>query len=387
MEKHWSSWVVEDDIAWLARRGINAVRVPLGYWVAYPTEPFVDGQLRYLDLLFDWCEVHNVAILLDFHGLKGSHNGNQNTGNCGACGSNGCGDTWVRFLEEPEMHINTKVVLFLAARYAHRPAFLGLAVATQVSLKEVNKTSLLHFYRQAYRTIRNHSKHALIVMDGSLLPIDAVLNDFREVATDLHVYFGLLPTLPASVQEVNLHTPALDQQVNLVRAKGAVAEKRLPVVVGEWSLAIGGHPHRSVEPLEHGHFFEAFAQAQLQAWEMQGVGWFFWNYKTRLGNPSWNFREVCNAGWLPGCKHGLTYGPAMWWRAPKLKSADVGQNPLGVPTWLLIVSFCISLGILAFGLTCKIPGKANGHLSPREAQAEHCRESDRRQYMRLGRKP
>jgi len=275
------------------------------------------------------------------------------------------------------MHTNTKVVFFLAARYAHRPAFLGLAVATQVSLT-VNKSSLLRFYREAYRTIRNYSKDALIVLDGSLLPMDAVLNDFREVATDLHVYFGLLPTLPASEQEVNLNAPALDQEVNLVRAKRA-AEKQLPVVVGAWSLAIGGHPHRSVEPLQHGHFFEAFAHAQLQAWEMQGVGWFFWNYKTRLGNPSWNFREVCNAGWLPVCKHGLAYGPAMWWRAPKVKSANMGQNPLGVPTWLLIVCFCISIGIIVVGLTCKIPKNGNG-ISPSEAQDE------RSQYMLLGRK-
>jgi len=31
MEKHWSTWITEKDISWLARHGINAVRVPFGY--------------------------------------------------------------------------------------------------------------------------------------------------------------------------------------------------------------------------------------------------------------------------------------------------------------------------------------------------------------------
>lgn len=32
MEGHWSSWVTENDFAELSRRGVNLVRIPVGWW-------------------------------------------------------------------------------------------------------------------------------------------------------------------------------------------------------------------------------------------------------------------------------------------------------------------------------------------------------------------
>lgn len=32
MDKHWSSWITEDDFAEMSKRGINLVRIPVGWW-------------------------------------------------------------------------------------------------------------------------------------------------------------------------------------------------------------------------------------------------------------------------------------------------------------------------------------------------------------------
>lgn len=32
MEKHWSTWITENDFAEMSRRGINLVRIPVGWW-------------------------------------------------------------------------------------------------------------------------------------------------------------------------------------------------------------------------------------------------------------------------------------------------------------------------------------------------------------------
>ncbi|XP_024639779.2 probable glucan 1,3-beta-glucosidase A [Medicago truncatula] len=41
MKDHWSSFIVEDDFKFIARNGLNAVRIPVGWWIASdPTPPW-----------------------------------------------------------------------------------------------------------------------------------------------------------------------------------------------------------------------------------------------------------------------------------------------------------------------------------------------------------
>ena len=32
LEKHWSSWITENDFKEMSSRGVNAVRIPVGWW-------------------------------------------------------------------------------------------------------------------------------------------------------------------------------------------------------------------------------------------------------------------------------------------------------------------------------------------------------------------
>lgn len=32
LERHWSTWITENDFAEMSRRGINVVRIPVGWW-------------------------------------------------------------------------------------------------------------------------------------------------------------------------------------------------------------------------------------------------------------------------------------------------------------------------------------------------------------------
>ena len=47
------------------------------------TGPYVgctDGALDYVDRLLDWAEKYGLSVLLDIHGVKGSQNGFDNSG-------------------------------------------------------------------------------------------------------------------------------------------------------------------------------------------------------------------------------------------------------------------------------------------------------------------
>ena len=59
LQKHWNSYIVEDDFKFMSQNGINAVRIPVGYWIANdsnPPAPFVGGSLAALDNAFTWAE-------------------------------------------------------------------------------------------------------------------------------------------------------------------------------------------------------------------------------------------------------------------------------------------------------------------------------------------
>lgn len=89
-EKHRSTWITENDIAEIAKFGLNAVRVPIGYWIVGfdnhdPSHQehwkmFAPGALKYLDtLIFNWARKYNIAVLIDLHAVKGSQNGNDHS--------------------------------------------------------------------------------------------------------------------------------------------------------------------------------------------------------------------------------------------------------------------------------------------------------------------
>mmetsp|Transcript_87653 Transcript_87653/g.272404 ORF Transcript_87653/g.272404 Transcript_87653/m.272404 type:complete len:549 (+) Transcript_87653:534-2180(+) len=302
MEQHWSSWITEEDVAWMAGHGVNAVRVPFGYWMVFPTPPFVPGQLKYLERLFQWCEKHSMGILLDFHGLKGSQTGTPTSGNCGGCGRESCGETWLRFLDEQEL--NLEVIRRLVVRFSSSPSYLGFAVANEVSSK-VDRQELMSFYQRAYDTVRRQDRYALVVFYGTFSPSLYPWDNFEQALVDVHVYFGW-----------GFGTPTVDQHANLLRARRAVAQVHWPVLVGEWSLAANGHQTLSWEPPRRDAFFDRFARMQLQAWETHSTGWFYWSYKTRFHNSTWNYRDMCEVGWVPGCTEQLKFGPGEWWSAP-----------------------------------------------------------------------
>jgi len=334
MEHHWSSWITENDIEWLANHGINTVRVPFGYWMVLPTPPFIEGQLKYLDALFEWCERHHVYVLLDFHGLKGSQTGNPTSGNCGACGHSQCGDTHVGFLEEQAT--NLEVIDRLTTRYSRSPVYYGFAVANEVS-SAVSSQETMAFYEKAYNIIRRKNRDALVVLFATFNPSTYPFPNFRNAVEDIHIYFGM-----------GFGHPSLDQQENLQRARKAVAGLHWHVLVGEWSLGANGHPTLSWEPSQRDAFFASFAKMQLQAWETHSIGWIYWSYKTRFPNSTWNFRDMCNVGWLPGCTKSLTYAPAEWWEAPACAYAylDGGcpEPQSGVGWWLVPLGLVLAVG-------------------------------------------
>lgn len=88
--RHWDNWIQESDIKFLAESGINTLRVPIGDWMYFPYGPYdkttstnvkcTDGSINKVDWIFKIAQKYNLKIILDLHGIKGSQNGFDNSG-------------------------------------------------------------------------------------------------------------------------------------------------------------------------------------------------------------------------------------------------------------------------------------------------------------------
>lgn len=58
-QDHRNSYITDADFSFLSSHGINAVRIPVGWWIAKdpdPPKPFVGGSLQALDNAFTWAQ-------------------------------------------------------------------------------------------------------------------------------------------------------------------------------------------------------------------------------------------------------------------------------------------------------------------------------------------
>ncbi|KAG6868354.1 hypothetical protein C0993_004578 [Termitomyces sp. T159_Od127] len=70
LKAHWDSWITEADFRAIAAAGLNHVRLPIGYWAFDVSggEPYVQGQLPYLDKAIAWAEKYGIKVIIDLHG-------------------------------------------------------------------------------------------------------------------------------------------------------------------------------------------------------------------------------------------------------------------------------------------------------------------------------
>lgn len=72
LSSHWSSFVTQSDFDRMAQAGLNHVRIPIGYWAVAPIdgEPYVSGQIDYLDQAVTWARAAGLKVVVDLHGGK-----------------------------------------------------------------------------------------------------------------------------------------------------------------------------------------------------------------------------------------------------------------------------------------------------------------------------
>ena len=319
LNKHWDSYFTEDDVKKIASWGINALRIPIGYW-AYDNSgtPYIKGADEHLEKAIGWARNAGLQVLLDCHGSPGSQNGFEHSGKAGA----------VSWQTDDNLNKSITILETMAKKYGSKEyadVVYGLELVNEpISWDENNFDTTKEWAQQAYKAVRSAAtnENLMIIMhDGFMGPsqwedVGEAVNGNASIAAakfaiDTHLYQNQVDS-----------DKTLTQADHITKACGWTQSQLLPplsplpVYVGEFSAAtdicaytngttVGGTVCTEDKcqcsadvPIQYWNkpLIEAtrkFVEAELDAFEHSSNGWFMWSYK---GPGAWGLDNAVKYG-------------------------------------------------------------------------------------------
>ncbi|EPQ60446.1 glycoside hydrolase [Gloeophyllum trabeum ATCC 11539] len=331
---HWNSWITEEDFVQIAAAGLNHVRVPIGYWAfeVGPGEPYIQGQLPYLQRAATWAGNHGLKMIVDLHGAPGSQNGFDNSG---------------QKMDFPHWHSNGTNVARTNAiikRIADMFKDNANVVTTIAPLNEPAGfdgqdvlDTVRQYWRDSYGNIRypygsSRESNTLVLLHDAFQPLDywngfLTAPDAQGVAMDTHIY-----TIFSDQEE----SMSESQHISTVCGKqSSLSSFDLWVIVGEWTPANtdcakylngrgvgarydGSYPGSPCVGSCNGKtgaassfsssyktFLRKFWEAQVISYE-KGSGWIQWTWKAENAD-EWSYQAGLANGWIPRDPTDLQY--------------------------------------------------------------------------------
>ena len=272
IKKHHDTFIQESDFAWLSENGIDAVRIPVGYWILDGAGPFV-GCIDRLDWAFSMAEKYGLKVLIDLHGAFGSQNGQDHSGRIGRA-------EWYEDASHRDRTV--KCAAQLAKRYEGHPHYWGLEVLNEPKYQLFWRI-LLSYYQQIENTLKEKRSAAFRVYPDGWQPRRMIrrLGDKAGVI-DIHWYhFGFVfyKYVPLKLYYFFVH-----RRAGFLKR----ATRKHPIIIGEWSGVVAGEVLQKYPKDQRGSIEEQHFNLQIKTYE-SATAWFYWSYKTESAG-MWNYR-------------------------------------------------------------------------------------------------
>lgn len=286
MKEHWNTFIVEEDFKFLKNNGLNAVRIPVGWWIASdpsPPYPYVGGSLQALDNAFLWAEKYGLKVIIDLHAAPGSQNGWEHSSS--RDGSQEWGQT------DGTIQQTVDVIEFLISRYVRSSSLLAIELINEPLSPGASLDTLTKYYKLGYDVVRKHSPTVYVVMSNRLGPMDPrellpLAGGLMRSVIDVH-YYNLFSdvyntfTVKQNIEYIYNNRSA--QLNELTTSNGPF------IFIGEWTAEWQVRDATKED-------YQNYAQAQLQVFGRATFGWAYWTLKNV--NNYWSLEWMINNGYI-----------------------------------------------------------------------------------------
>lgn len=267
LTQHRDKFITEKDFKDIKQLGFDFVRLPIGYWLFDGTDDFIDGE-HYIDKAFTWAKQYDLGIILDFHGLQGSQNGRDHSGQVGD----------VRLYKADNVSRALSTVEYMSQKYGQHSQLLGFELINEPHIGWCLRR-LLSYYDAAYETAAVHlGDDVKIIVSDAFHPrrLARVLKRRSygdRIVLDVHLYqvFSRRDKAMTFDQHIRMASETWEELVDDI-------SKQIPVMVGEWSAALPGDAYSGVEVKRRAQA-RRYYFAQQQAFENTAWAHAYWTYK------------------------------------------------------------------------------------------------------------
>ncbi|KAG0152496.1 hypothetical protein CROQUDRAFT_35311 [Cronartium quercuum f. sp. fusiforme G11] len=154
VERHYQTFITEQDFAEIASAGLNWVRIPVAWWMieTWPGEPFLAGvSWKYFLKAVGWARKYGLRINLDLHAVPGSQNGWNHSGRMGQVGFLH-GLMGVASSQRTLNYI--RVLAEFMSRNEYKNVIPMFSVLNEAYLPDIGSDALRRWYYQVYQLLR-----------------------------------------------------------------------------------------------------------------------------------------------------------------------------------------------------------------------------------------
>ncbi|QPG76575.1 hypothetical protein FOA43_003966 [Brettanomyces nanus] len=302
MEDHWNNYCNDDDWKWLQSKGVQSIRIPVGYW-GVGGGRFTQGTSfesisavyqnawsilirKYIKKAADY----HISILVDLHALEKGANTGDHSG---------------QKFNQPGFWNSTKsishtcgILSFMASELGQFDNISGLQIVNEASFDSEGKYQK-RYYAHAINEIRKvNSKIPIVISDGWWAQDYAKwVNDngggALGVVIDDHVYRCF------SDDDRSKSAEQLIQELDRTVFSDNVCEEA-DFIVGEYSCVLDGQTWSKTQGSRDAKVKE-YGNKQVQLFRQRArAGYYFWCYKFQSGDGGeWGFRPMVDRGSIP----------------------------------------------------------------------------------------
>jgi len=326
LKNHWDTWITESDFQAIAGAGLNHVRLPIGYWAfeVGPGEPYIQGQLPYLQKAVTWASDNGLKLIVDLHGAPGSQNGFDNSGERMAT------PMWAS--NQTNVDRTNDIIKTIAGMFKDDTANVPIIAPLNepAGFDEGVLPVTVQYWKDSYGNIRypygsSNQSNTVELIHDAFLPLSywnnqmTVDEGYQGVAMDTHIYQMFSDEEVAYSNSEHI-SAACDNAQDL-------STFDLWIIVGEWTPAAtdcvkylngrgvgsrydGSYPgstkvgsctgltgNASSFSSSYKTFLRQYWEAQASTFE-KGSGWIQWTWKAENAD-EWTYQAGLANGWIP----------------------------------------------------------------------------------------